>query len=208
MAISIGLTGGIATGKSLISQILAQFGAYIIDSDKAAHEMYLPQGRLWRNVVEAFGKEVLLPDENIDRRRLGEIVFKDPQALKRLNAATHPQIIQWAKEEIGRQKERMGEKGVVVLESALIVDLKLFDIVDHVWVVIADKEIAVQRLCQSRGLSPQQAEDRISSQLSNEARVRHAHEVILNNDGVEKVEDQVAKAWQRLWDGAQTAHSS
>lgn len=203
MAISIGLTGGIATGKSLVSQILARYGAYIIDSDKAAHEMYLPQGRLWRNVVEAFGKEVLLPDGNIDRRRLGEIVFKDPQALKRLNAATHPQIIQWAKEEIGYRKQQLGENGVVVLESALIVDLKLFDIVDRVWVVIADKEVAVERLCQSRGLSPQQAVARISSQLSNEERVRHAHEVILNNGRVEEVEEQMAQAWQRLWNGAQ-----
>lgn len=203
MAISIGLTGGIATGKSLVSQILARYGAYIIDSDKAAHEMYLPQGRLWCNVVETFGEEILLPDRNIDRRRLGEIVFKDPQALKRLNAATHPQIIQWAKEEIAYRKQQLGERGVVVLESALIVDLKLFDIVDRVWVVIADRDVAIERLCQSRGLSPQQAEDRISSQLSNEERTRHAHVVIRNNDGVAEVEGQVVWAWQQLGNGTQ-----
>lgn len=199
MSVAIGLDGGIASGKSIVSQILARYGAHIINSDKAAHQMYLPGSPMWQGIVEAFGEGILLADQTIDRRRLGEIVFKDPKALKLLNSITHPQIIQSIKEEIVRQKQILEDHCVLILESALIIELKLFDIVDRVWLVIADREAAIERLCKGRGLTLRQAEDRVSSQMPNEERIKYAQEVIFNNGTIEDVEEQVAKAWERIF---------
>ena len=199
MSVAIGLDGGIASGKSIVSQILARYGAHIINSDKAAHQMYLPGSPMWQGIVEAFGEGILLTDQTIDRRRLGEIVFKDPKALKLLNSITHPQIIQSIREEIVRQKQILEDRSVLILESALIIELKLFDIVDRVWLVIAEREVAIERLCQGRGLTLHQAEERISSQMPNEERIKYAQEVIFNNGTIEDVEEQVAKAWERIF---------
>ena len=199
MSIAIGLDGGIASGKSIVSQILARYGAHIINSDKAAHQMYLPGSPMWQGIVEAFGEGILLADQTIDRRRLGEIVFKDPKSLKLLNSITHPQIIQSIKEEIVRQKQILEDHCVLILESALIIELKLFDIVDRVWLVIADREVAIERLCKGRGLTLRQAEERVSSQMPNEERIKYAQEVIFNNRTIEDVEEQVAKAWERIF---------
>tara|TARA_B100000315_G_C14396878_1_gene504597 strand:- start:145 stop:747 length:603 start_codon:yes stop_codon:yes gene_type:complete len=199
MVVAVGLDGGIASGKSTVSKILAGYGAHIINSDKAAHQMYLPSSPMWRGIIEAFGEEVLMADQSIDRRRLGEIVFKDPKALKLLNSIVHPQIIQSIKEEIVHQKQVLEDRSVIILESALIIELKLFDIVDQVWLVIADRDLAVERLCKSRSLTRHQAEERIASQMPNEERTQYAHEIIFNNGAIQEVEDQVAKAWERLF---------
>ena len=199
MVVSIGLDGGIASGKSVVSQILTRYGTHIIDSDKAAHQMYLPGSPMWQGIVRAFGEDILLADQTIDRQRLGQIVFKDPEALKLLNSITHPEIIRSIKQEIACQKQILEDCSVVILESALIIELKLFDIVDQVWLVVSDRDIAVERLCKSRSLSRQQAEQRIASQMPNEERIKYAHEVIFNNGTLQEVEDQVAKSWERLF---------
>jgi len=194
--IVIGLTGGILTGKSTVSEILAQRGAVIIDADKIGHEAYRPQTKVWREVVDAFGTDILKENEEIDRKKLGEIVFHDPQALARLNEIMHPEMHSMMKEEI----ERLRSEGVdmVVLEAAVLIEANWTDLVDEVWVTVAPEETAVKRLQNRGGLSEGQARARIRSQLSSEERAKHADVIIDTNCDLAEVEAKVEELWHKL----------
>jgi dephospho-CoA kinase len=194
--IVIGLTGGILTGKSTVSEILAQRGAVIIDADKIGHEAYRPQTKVWREVVDAFGTDILKENEEIDRKKLGEIVFHDPQALARLNEIMHPEMHSMMKEEI----ERLHTEGVdmVVLEAAVLIEANWTDLVDEVWVTVAPEETAVKRLQNRGGLSEGQARARIRSQLSSEERAKHADVIIDTNCDLAEVGAKVEELWHKL----------
>ncbi|MBI2875717.1 MAG: dephospho-CoA kinase [Candidatus Tectomicrobia bacterium] len=193
----IGLTGGIAAGKSLVSQMLAELGAHIINADLIGHEIYLPQKEAWKEIVATFGPEVLRPDQTVDRARLGSIVFGNPEALARLNQITHPRIIEEAQQRIETQRQK--ERGrPIIFEAAILIEANWLFLVDKVWVVVADKEVAIERLRRDRNLTREQAESRIASQLSNQERARYAHVLIQNNGTLEELRGQVRQAWEKL----------
>ena len=194
--IVIGLTGGILSGKSTISQMLAEKGAVIIDADKIGHEAYKPHTKTWQDLRNAFGGSIIKDDMEIDRKKLGEIVFNDPQALARLNEIVHPRMHSMMKEEI----ERLRGEGVdvVVLEAAVLIEANWTDLVDEVWVAVAPEEVAVKRLRNRGGLSEEQARARIRSQLSPEERAKHADVVIDTDCELSEVRAKVAELWQRL----------
>jgi dephospho-CoA kinase len=194
--IVIGLTGGILTGKSTVSEILAKLGAVIIDADKIGHEAYRPQTKVWREVVDAFGTGILKQNGEIDRKKLGDIVFNDPKALSRLNEITHPAMHSMMKEEI--EKLRNEGVDVVVLEAAVLIEANWTDLVDEVWVTVAPEETAVKRLQNRGGLSEQQARARIRSQLSSEERAKHADVIINTNCDLAEVRAKVERLWRRL----------
>jgi len=192
----IGLTGGIGTGKSTVSRMLARRGAVIIDADKVGHAAYKPHTEAWEEVVATFGREILREDGEIDRQRLGEIVFQNPEALKQLNQIVHPKMARMMKAEI----EGLRDKGtqVVVLEAAVLIEANWLPLVDEVWVVTAAEEMVVRRLQDGKGLTREQAQARIRSQLSPAERARYAS-VIIENDGLlSEVEDKVSALWQGL----------
>ncbi|MBE0415427.1 MAG: dephospho-CoA kinase [Dehalococcoidia bacterium] len=192
----IGLTGGILTGKSTISRMLAERGAVIIDADKIGHEAYKPHTKTWQEVVNAFGKSILKENNEIERKKLADIVFNDPHALARLNEIMHPQMHSMMKEEI----ERLRGEGVdvVVLEAAVLIEANWTDLVDEVWVAVAPEEVAVKRLQNRGGLSEEQARARIRSQLSPEERAKHADVIIDTDCELAKVEARVEELWQSL----------
>jgi dephospho-CoA kinase len=194
--IVIGLTGGILTGKSTVSEILAQRGAVIIDADKIGHEAYRPQTKVWREVVDAFGTSILKENGEIDRKKLGEIVFNDPEALARLNEIMHPEMHSMMKEEI----ERLRSEGVdvVVLEAAVLIEANWTDLVDEVWVTVAPEETAVKRLQDRGGLSEEQARARIRSQLSSADRAKHADVIVDTDCDLAEVRAKVEELWRRL----------
>ena len=194
--IVIGLTGGILTGKSTVSEILVQRGVVVIDADKVGHEAYRPQTKVWREVVDAFGTGILMQNGEIDRKKLGDIVFNDPKALARLNEIMHPAMHAMMKEEI----EKLRNKGVdvVVLEAAVLIEANWTDLVDEVWVTVAPEETAVKRLQNRGGLSEQQARARIRSQLSSEERAKHADVIINTNCDLAEVRAKVERLWRRL----------
>jgi dephospho-CoA kinase len=194
--IVIGLTGGILTGKSTVSEILAKLGAVIIDADKIGHEAYRPQTKVWREVVDVFGPGILKQNGEIDRKKLGDIVFNDPKALSRLNEITHPAMHSMMKEEI--EKLRNEGVDVVVLEAAVLIEANWTDLVDEVWVTVAPEETAVKRLQNRGGLSEQQARARIRSQLSSEERAKHADVIINTNCDLAEVRAKVERLWRRL----------
>lgn len=195
----IGLTGGIASGKSTVSQFLKELGAVTIDADKVGHEAFKPNTETWREVVDAFGKEILAPDGEIDRQKLGKIVFSDSQALARLNQIVHPRIYALAKARI-EDYRRQGVK-VVVLEASLLLEVdppSLADEVDEVWVTVAPEAVVLKRLKDKTELSEAQSLARIRSQLPSEERVKHADVVIDTDCGLDEMKVRVEKLWRRL----------
>lgn len=195
----IGLTGGIASGKSTVSRFLEELGAVIIDADRVGHEAFKPDTETWREVVAAFGQEVLTTGGEIDRQKLGNIVFGNSQALARLNQIVHPRIYALAKAQI--EEYRRQGVGVVVLEAPLLLEVgrpSLADEVDEVWVTVAPESTALKRLEEKMGLSAPQSLARIRSQLASEERVKHADVVIDTDCRLDELRAKVKKLWRRL----------
>lgn len=192
----IGLTGGILTGKSTVSGMLAERGAVVIDADKIGHEAYTPHTKTWQELVDAFGDGILKQNGEIDRKKLGEIVFDDPRALARLNKIVHPRMHEMMREEI----ERLRGEGVtvVVLEAAVLIEANWTDLVDEVWVTVAPEEVVVKRLQNRGGLSEEQARARIRSQLPVEERAKYANVIIDTDCQLSEVRAVVEELWGRL----------
>jgi dephospho-CoA kinase len=192
----IGLTGGIGSGKSTVSHYLAELGAVIIDADSVGHEAFKPDTEAWREVVGTFGREVLTPAGEIDRKKLGEIVFNNPESLSRLNKIMHPRMYDMVKAQI-EEYRRQGVE-VVVLEAAVLIEAGWTSLVDELWVTVASEDVVLKRLKKQRGLEEERTRARIYSQLSNEERMKHA-DVVINNDGdLDKLKAKVKELWERL----------
>ncbi|MFI5364489.1 MAG: dephospho-CoA kinase [Candidatus Binatia bacterium] len=193
---TIGLTGGIGSGKSTVAKILAECGALVIHADTVGHEMYRPQSDGWRQVVQAFGADVLATDQSVDRKKLGAIVFADPQALKRLNAIVHPLIFAAIRDQI-RTHRTAGRAQPIVVEAALLIEANWLPLVEEVWLVVAGKQAVIARVTAERGLAPRDVETRINAQLSDDARRRYAQVVIENTGSLEALHARVRAAWAR-----------
>ena len=192
----IGLTGGIGSGKSTVSQYLQELGAVVLDADEVGHEAYKPNTETWREVVAAFGEQILTTDGEIDRRRLGGIVFSDPGALARLNQIMHPRMYDMMKARIEEYRQQGVE--VVVLEAAVLLEAGWTPLVDEVWVTVASVPVVVKRAKERTGLPEEQILARIRSQLSSEERAKQAS-VVINNDGnLDELKTKVKELWQRL----------
>jgi len=192
----IGLTGGIGSGKSTVSRFLAELGAVIIDADKIGHEVYRPDTDTWRQLVKTFGSGILAADNTIDRKKLGVIVFGNKQELQRLNAIIHPQITEEIKKRIA-ECQRQGVK-VIVLDAPVLLEANAKNLVDEVWVVVADEEKVIKRAAARTGLSEQQIRDRIYSQLPNAERTKDAR-VVINNDGSnEDLGEKIKELWEQI----------
>ena len=192
----IGLTGGIGSGKSTVSQFLAELGAVILDADKVGHEAFKPNTEAWHEVVAAFGRQILAPSGEVDRKKLGEMVFSNPEALSRLNQIMHPRMYDMMKAQI-EEYRRQGVE-VIVLEAAILIEANWLSLVDEVWATVAPEAMVLERIKKQRGLEEAQTLARIRSQLSSEERVKHA-DVVINNDGeLDEVKAKVKELWERL----------
>ncbi len=194
---TIGLTGGIGSGKSTVSKILATLGAHIIDADIVGHEIYLPGKTAWKEVTEAFGQGIVAPDQTIDRKKLGALVFSSPDVLARLNAIVHPIMFEEIRQRI-QAKRAEGFTVPIVVEAAILIEANWLPLTDTVWVVETDKEAAIRRVAAQRGMSTADAEARIANQLSNAERRKHAQVVIHNNGSLQALEQQIQQAWDQL----------
>lgn len=192
----IGLTGGIATGKSTVTSILRQLGARIIDADELAREIVEPGREAWREIIEAFGAGILRGDKSIDREKLRKKVFADPKARKRLESITHPRIRALAQERI----QQLASEGA---EIAVYAAPLLFENQIHLWLrpvilVACDRAIQEQRLRERDGLGSEEVEQHLKAQMALEEKRKLADFVIENNGGLEELEKRIREVWEKI----------
>jgi dephospho-CoA kinase len=192
----IGVTGNIGSGKSSVCRILGRLGAMVIDADRLAHEAYEPHSETWRELIDAFGKNIVKPDEEIDRQKLGQIVFSDPDALAQLNRIVHPGAYRLAQERIADCR-RQGAKAVVV-EATLLIEAGWQGLVDRVWLVVAPEAAIVQRLKEQQGMGESQILARLKSQMTAEEKMPYADAVIYNDGNIPRLEARVTELWRNL----------
>jgi dephospho-CoA kinase len=193
----VGVTGGIGSGKSTASKFLGELGAIIIDADQVGHKIYLPDTPAWREIVEAFGDTVVAPDRTIDRAKLGPIVFSAPEKLQTLNKITHGKIYAYIQGQIDYIRTQKPD-AVVAVEAAILLEAGWLSLVDELWVVVAEEDVAMARLQQYKDMPEDQARARIKAQMSNDARMAKADQVIWNNGGLPELQQAVKTAWQIL----------
>ena len=192
----IGLTGGIASGKSLVAGMLRALGAPVVDADALAHQVLQPGTPAAAEVVRAFGPGVVAADGRIDRKRLGAIVFRDRARLAELEAITHPRIAEAARAEIAAH----GAAGarVVIYEAALLVEKRLHEGLDGLIVVAVAPEVQVARVQRRDGLDEAAARARLAAQLPLAAKLAVADHVIDNSGSSEETRAQVERLWREL----------
>jgi len=198
---TIGLTGGIGSGKSVVSQLLTELGGFVIDADKVGHEIYLPGKEAWHKVVETFGRDVLASDQTIDRKKLGALVFSSDEARKTLNRIVHPLMYQ----DIGRRIKAKRQEGFtrpIVVEAAILIEANWVPLVDLVWVVVANRPAVIERVGLQRGLMAKDIEARIASQLPDAERIKLASLVIENNGSVGELKKKIIEAWKQIPQGS------
>ena len=192
----IGLTGGIGSGKSTVAQFLAELGAIIIDADKMGHEALKPGSEVRQQVVAAFGRQIVNANGDIDRSRLGEIVFGNAEARERLNRIMHPPLYDMVKARL-EECRRQGA-GVVVLEAPLLIEAGWQSLADEVWVTVAPEATVLNRLQERSGLSEPESLVRIRSQLPSEERLKHADVVIDTDCSPGELKNRVTRLWPGL----------
>lgn len=191
--IVIGLTGGIGTGKSEVTSVLAGLGASVLDADVVGHEIYRKGTEGHSAVIERFGPGVVGADGEIDRAALGKVVFEDPGALAGLNSLVHPRIRKAVLERLGALRRSGAE--VVVLEAAVLLEAGWEDMVDEVWVVEAPWEAVVTRLRPRFGGDERAIEVRAGAQMTQEDRRGAADVTILNDGSIDRLRGRVERVY-------------
>lgn len=194
---TIGLTGGIGSGKSTVSQMLAELGAFVIDADKVGHEIYLPGKEAWQQVTTAFGRDILAPDETIDRKKLGALVFGSDEVRRKLNGIVHPLMFHDIDRRI-KAKRAEGFTKPIVVEAAILIEANWLPLTDEVWLVVTNKSAVIDRVATQRGMAAKDTEARIASQLSDSERRKHAQVVIENDGSLEELQQKIRVAWRRV----------
>jgi dephospho-CoA kinase len=188
---AIGLTGNIATGKSVVRKMLEHLGAYGIDADVLSHRAIMKSSPGYQPVIDTFGRWILGANEEIDRAKLGEVVFNNPDAMLRLETIIHPLVRQALDVLVKKSSHK-----VIVIEAIKLLESDMNSLCDQVWVTMAPTELQLERLVDKRNLTKREAEDRINAQLPVTAILTKADVVIENNGSFEKTWKQVYEAWQ------------
>ncbi len=189
----IGLTGNIATGKSVVRRMLEHLGAYTIDADALTHRTYAKGAPGYQQVVDRFGKWLVGKDDEIDRSKLGNLVFNDAEAMSQLEAIVHPLVRQAAEMLIKRATQP-----VVVIEAIKLLEGDLRKVCDSIWVTNAPEEVQIERLIRKRGLTREKALERIRAQSSQSSKVKLANIVLTNTGSYDDLWKQVSAAWKEI----------
>jgi len=193
--LTIGLTGGIGSGKSAVAQMLAALGAEVLDADKVAQSTYAPGASAYKDVVEAFGQAIVAPDGTIDRTKLGPLVFADPAQLKKLTSIVWPRTMERIRELTAEMRAR-GEKLPIVVEAAILIEANWMSLFDEIWLVTTSRDRVIARVERDRGMKPEQTEARIRAQLPDSERMRYAKVVIRNEGTLDELHAEVRRLWQ------------
>ncbi len=207
--IKIGLTGGIASGKSLVSSCFKRLGAYIIDADTIARQVVRPGSKPWKQIVKHFGKEILQEDGSLNRAMLGEIIFRDHSRRDILNNIIHPQVYEKINRDIKRfedsiEKDQVNKKGldkgkrVVVVDIPLLIETGNIDEFDAIVVVYCDPDRQIERLRKRDNLSEEKARERLRSQMPLKDKLSYTDYTVDNNGTKTETEREVKRIWSEL----------
>jgi dephospho-CoA kinase len=188
----VGVTGGIGSGKSTVSSILAGLGAKVIDADVISKEIFDKGEKAYKELVDYFGTDILDENEEVDRKRLGGVVFGNSGKLKDLVNITHKYIIERIIEGVNEEKAKK-KADLLVIDAAIPVEHGFIDVADEVWVVLADRDIRVKRIINRNGYSYSDASDRINSQSRDEEYIKIADRVLYNNGSLEELRKEIMK---------------
>ena len=193
----IGLTGGIGCGKSTVARMLEKRGYPVIDADLLGHRVLEPSHPGFNEVLQAFGKGILDQEGRISRPKLGLMVFQDPKKLEKLNSISHPHIARMIEEESLKLAQEKASR-IVFLEAALLIETNWQETCQKVWVIDSKEENVLKRLALRNGLSREEAQQRISSQISSGERLEHADLVLENNGAESELEEKLKEALEDL----------
>ncbi len=193
----VGLTGGIASGKSVVSNMLRDLGASIIDADEISREIMIPHTKCWEEVITSYGSDLLLEDLTIDRKKLAISVFKDSEQIKKLNRIVHPYIMQRIEEMIEEIKDK-DPQALVIVDAALLVETDVYKHYDKLIVVYVSKETQLKRLMIRDAMSQEEAESRIDLQSPLTEKLKVADYIIENELSLSKTRKEVEKVYKAL----------
>ena len=193
----VGLTGGIASGKTVVSKMLRDLGAFIIDADETSREVVAPHKKCWGELIAHFGKDILGKDLTVDRKKLADRVFNNPEQLSKLNSLIHPEIMKRIDEKLEEIRNENPE-AIVVIDAALLVETGMHKKYDKLIVVYATVETQRKRLMTRNGISKDEAQKRINFQLPIKEKAKLADFLIENEDSLKKTEEQVKKVFTTL----------
>ena len=192
----IGLTGGIASGKNLVAEILERLGAVVIDADQLAREVVMPGTAPYDAIINKFGKEIVNTDGTINRKALGTIVFADSAARKHLEQITHPAIREPAANRLSEERQKGTE--IVYYMAPLLIEAGITSSVDEVWIVYADEKTQLERLMLRDGIGHNEALQKIAAQMPIDEKIKFGKIIIDNTGTREETERQVIGLWEEL----------
>jgi dephospho-CoA kinase len=195
--LNVGLTGGIATGKSTMVRMLAKRGARVIDHDGLVHTLQEPGQPVWKRIIEAFGRDILGADERIDRKKLGSLVFDDEQRRRTLEGIVHPAVL----EEAQRQREQIckeDEQAIILSDIPLLLEVGMQDRFDLILLVYAPAKVQILRVMKRNKMTRDEAVARLKAQMPIDEKLRLAHVVIRNDGTMQELEKRVDEVWQEL----------
>lgn len=198
----IGITGGIGSGKSTVARILGDLGAGVVDADKVSKEVTTKDKPALEEIVELFGTGVVNNEGILDRKKLSDIVFTDRSKLETLNLITHKYIV----DEIKVELEKLREAGVqiAVLDAPLPVEHGFLDMVEEVWVIVANSDLRIKRVMKRNNITREDALSRVKMQKRDEEYLKLADKVIKNEGGMEELEKEIAKLYIQVVQGSRT----
>jgi len=195
--LNVGLTGGIATGKSTVVRMLVRNGARVIDHDGLVHDLQEPGQPVWKRIVEVFGRDILDPEDRIDRKKLGTLVFDNEERRKTLEGIVHPAVLQEAQ----RQREEIAKENVnaiILSDIPLLLEVGLQDQFDLVLLVYAPPGVQIRRVMKRNSLSREDALARLKSQMPIDEKLQYADLVIRNDGTMRELEKRVHEVWEEL----------
>lgn len=197
MALVVGLTGGIASGKSLVSSFLGELGAAIIDADELSRAAVAPQSPAWREIREVFGTDVFLADGSLNRKKMAAEVFASEAKREKLNRIVHPRVIE-ATLSLKKRYEDEKKAPLIVIDAPLLIEAGMHELVDEVWVVAVPEEVQIARLMERDGFSRQEAEERLAAQMPLSEKLRYADRIIDNSRDLAGTKEQLELIWGQV----------
>jgi len=194
--IIVGLTGSVGTGKSTVANLFKELGAYVVDWDELAREVTRPHSKAWKEIVEYFGKDFLNEDLTINRQKLAEVVFSDKEKVTKLNHIVHPEVLK-EDERMNSEIKSLDHDALIIKDIPLLFELTCPVYVDKIVVVSASEQTQLRRL-EEKGITREDARNRIKSQLSLEEKIKSADFVINNDGSLEETKRQVEEIYTLL----------